>query len=350
MANPIPGQRIAMNPPPAATESPGEEEASGVPAVFVERVVSYFVSLVFHAALLLILALFVYHQNAADEPRIDAIEARIEPLPEAIRVTDISVEERLNADEDSDSSKAVEDVRQLANASEPPPVTVALSNRGVLPTMMPGDGNGFGGNAQAGLGESAGTGEVAGNGSEEKGTGEVGFFGTKAKGKSFVFIVDCSSSMDTLTLTYNPRQKAPITRFLRARQELYLSLGQLARDQTFYIIFYNHDTFPMYYPQPVQGMAPATTDHLQLARAWIQNVVPRGGTDPREAFQVALALRPDVIFFLTDGAIPPVTQKVARENNTSRTRIHTIAFGLPTNQETLKGIAQENQGRFRFVP
>ena len=97
-------------------------------------------------------------------------------------------------------------------------------------------------------------------------------------------------------------------------------------------------------------MAPATTDHLGLARTWIQNVIPHGGTDPQDAFRLALSLRPEIIFFLTDGAIPPGTRVVAKQSNKSRTRIHTVAFGLPNNQEILKGIAEDNQGRFRFVP
>jgi hypothetical protein len=300
----------------------------------------------------MILAIFVHFQ-ANDSQLIEALEARMEPVPEpeAITVTDVLVEKMLNASDDMDSSKIQNAVRQLANASEPPPVTLAMfSNRGVLPAVMPRDGNGWRGDALAGLGETLGSGQVEGNGSQETGDGEVGFFGTKAKGKSFVFIVDCSGSMTTPTMIYQPRQQVPVSRFLRARQELYLSLGQLARDQKFYIIFYNHETFPMFFPQNAQAMLPATTDFLGLARNWIQNVVPGGGTDPRQAVQLALALRPEIIFFLTDGAIPSATRRVAKENNKSRTRIHTIAFGLKQNQDTLKGIAEDNQGRFRFVP
>jgi hypothetical protein len=302
--------------------------------------------------LLLILAIFV-SQRAEDEKLITALDVQMEPLPEpeAITVTDVSVEERLNAAEDTDSSKALDAVRQLANASAPPPKSVAmLSTRSLLPAMLTRDGNGFEGGALAGLGESAGSGVIAGNGDEEEGKGEVGFFGTKDKGKSFVFIVDCSGSMTEATGVIEPRTQVLVTRFLRARQELYLSLGQLAEDQTFYVIFYNFHTFPMYYPQNALGLAPATADHLGLARNWIQNVVPGGGTDPRMALQLALALKPDVIFFLTDGIIPPASRMVAKQNNKSRTRIHTIAFGIQNHQDILKGIAQDNQGRFRYVP
>ncbi len=156
--------------------------------------------------------------------------------------------------------------------------------------------------------------------------------------------------MRSPTSVYDSRLQSYVSRFLRARQELYLSLGQLSRTQKFYIIFYNDKTFPMYAPQIVQSMAPAATEHLSLAKLWIQNFNPGGGTDPQMAFQLALSLKPEVIFFLTDGQIPVTTRGVAKMYNKSRTRIHTIAFGIPTQQGILKAIAQDNQGRYRFVP
>ncbi len=350
MTSPIQALQVAKT---AAREASIEEASGGWSGMVQDRAVSFFVSAAFHSAMLLISALFVYQQQS-DNELTEIVEARLDsqPLPEAEAITfaDVSVLEQMNADDETDSSQALKDVRQLANASEPAPVRTAFfSPHGVLPSTIPKDGNGFGGDALAGLGDSAGSGIIAGSGSEEQGDGEVGFFGTKAKGKSFVFIVDCSGSMTKPTTILQPRQPL-VTRFVRARQELYSSLGQLSREQTFYIIFYNHETYPMFYPTPAQGMAPATTDHLGRARTWIQNVIPHGGTDPQNAFRLALALRPEIIFFLTDGAIPPGTRVVAKQSNKSRTRIHTVAFGLPNNQEILKGIAEDNQGRFRFVP
>ena len=142
----------------------------------------------------------------------------------------------------------------------------------------------------------------------------------------------------------------PVTRFFRARQELYASLGQLSENQTFYVIFYNHQTFPMFFPQNAQALVPAKAEFLDKARNWIAKFEPGGGTDPREAFLLALSLKPEVIFFLTDGNIPPVTRFVAKQANKSRTIIHTIAFGIQNYQDILKGIAADNQGRFTFVP
>src|SRR5690606_8739110 len=76
-----------------------------------------------------------------------------------------------------------------------------------------GDRNGGGG-----LKGSGGPGDSEGSG---KGRG-VDFFGTEAAGNSFVFLVDCSGSMQG-------------RRFQRARAELFKTLLQLSEPQTFFI-------------------------------------------------------------------------------------------------------------------
>ncbi len=346
MIHPISGQRTANNPP--AGDDPLEEPAA--PVLLWDGVTSLAASTLFHAALLLILALFIFQGD--ETPLIDVLDATMppEPVPEAITLSQIEIVQGMNADARQSSSEALDDVRELANASDPPPVIVTTASvRGLVPSKRPGDANGFGGEALAGLGESSGLGDFQGDAGEEVAEGEVGFFGAKDKGKSFVFIVDCSLSMTRATAAYRS-QNGVVSRFERAREELGQSLGHLSPEQTYYVIFYNHETYPMYFPLPAPGMVPASGEHLMLTRNWIDNISPGGGTDPRQAFQLALALRPDVIFFLTDGAIPPATRNVARENNKSRTRIHTIAFGIPDPLGVLKGIARDNQGRFRFVP
>lgn len=350
----VPKSRRLPKPPPRPEPEPIEEEP--LPSFsprWTESLLSFFVSIAFHSAVLMFLAIFVYSNSKTQEPLpAEILNAEIEPEEkiEELAIEEVEVDNLMAASDDTDSSQA-EDARELANASDPPPVKVVLAaDRGVLPADVAGSGNGFGGNALSGLGETAGSGNAPGNGDGQRGDGEVGFFGAKDKGDTFVFIVDCSGSMTTATTTYNPRLQMALSRFVRARQELYLSLGQLGRAQKFYVIFYNSQTFPMFYPQNAKDLMPATPNNLGLARSWIQQAQPGGGTEPQDAFKLALALRPQVIFFLTDGAIPGVTRKIAKEHNVSRTRIHTIAFGTQNNEDILKGIAQDNQGRFRFVP
>ena len=81
---------------------------------------------------------------------------------------------------------------------------------------------------------------------------------------------------------------------------------------------------------------------------------PGGGTQPRSAFRQVFALedRPDVIFFLTDGQIPPETVATVTGFNSRgrRVAVNTIAFGDPASQEYLKEISYRSGGVYRYVP
>ena len=87
---------------------------------------------------------------------------------------------------------------------------------------------------------------------------------------------------------------------------------------------------------------------------WFNQIDPGGGTQPKAAFEQVFSLeeRPDVIYFLTDGLIPPETVAVVGAINARgrRVAINTIAFGDPSGQELLKDISARSGGVFRFVP
>ncbi len=87
---------------------------------------------------------------------------------------------------------------------------------------------------------------------------------------------------------------------------------------------------------------------------WLDKIDSSGGTLPLPAFQkvFGLSVRPDVIFFLTDGEIPPDTAANVTSLNSRGRRvvINTIAFGDPASQAQLKDIARRSGGVYRFVP
>ncbi len=57
-----------------------------------------------------------------------------------------------------------------------------------------------------------------------------------------------------------------------------------------------------------------------------------------------------MIYFLTDGEIPPTTRDtVKRLNHAHKTVIHTIAFGTEEGADMLKAIARDNGGKYQFV-
>jgi hypothetical protein len=74
-----------------------------------------------------------------------------------------------------------------------------------------------------------------------------------------------------------------------------------------------------------------------------------GPTNPCGAMNLALRLKPDVIYFLTDG-------EFQRDFNLnllaiqSDSIIHTFAFGEQTGEEVLKAVAAHNKGEYKFIP
>jgi hypothetical protein len=165
----------------------------------------------------------------------------------------------------------------------------------------------------------------------------VGFFGTRARADSVIFIVDMSGSMEG-------------HRFDRAVEELIHSLKLLQPAQKFFIFFYNGVTYPMLETRNAK-LLPATTGNISKAVKWIKAFHAEGDTAPEDAIERALKLRPQVIYFLTDGEIPNTTRSTAQRFNTEhKTVIHTIAFEYEGGAEQLRGIAADSKGKYRFVP
>jgi von Willebrand factor type A domain len=195
----------------------------------------------------------------------------------------------------------------------------------------------------AGSGSGSGTGKgsfdaIASLGAAGGGSGKgVGFFGTRARADSVVFIVDMSGSMEG-------------HRFDRAVEELTHSLSLLQPSQKFFIFFYNGATFPLF-EQRIAKLLPATSGNRAKATKWIHAFHPEGDTAPEDAIERALRLKPQVIYFLTDGEIPNTTRSTAQRFNTEhKTVIHTIAFEYEGGAEQLRGIAVDSRGKYRFVP
>lgn len=171
---------------------------------------------------------------------------------------------------------------------------------------------------------------------EETGPNESGksaeFFGVAAEGKSFVYVVDKSSSMMG-------------EKFEGAREELIESINSLRPNQSFFVIFFDTS----FHPQETKGLVKATSRNKKKVKAWIDLAGPSGGTDPYEAIVQALNLKPDAIFVLSDGEFEYyLADQVKVINNHFTIPIHTIAF--TSNAQTLKDLADQNKGTYRFVP
>jgi hypothetical protein len=162
------------------------------------------------------------------------------------------------------------------------------------------------------------------------------FFGIGGYGQSFVYVVDCSGSM-------SERGK-----FERAIYELFHSIEQLASDQRYFVIFYNDAAYPMDADEPVL----ATENEFARTRRWVSYVEPQGGTNPLPALSFALSLRPDAIYFLSDGKFDPVTLEEVRAQNRPKSKripIHAVAFMERATEGLMRTIARNSGGEFRFV-
>lgn len=164
--------------------------------------------------------------------------------------------------------------------------------------------------------------------------GSATFFGLRAEGSRFVYVVDCSSSMRGAKLR-------------AAKNELIRSLRALNADMQFYIIFYNH----RYVAMPADGLVPATDAHKIRFEAWVEGIPAAGSTNPTPAVLLALSLRPNAIWLLSDGLFESSAADAIRQANPrAGVQIHTIAFHDNHGEPQLRRIAEENRGQYRFVP
>ncbi|RMG41705.1 MAG: hypothetical protein D6725_01035 [Planctomycetota bacterium] len=147
------------------------------------------------------------------------------------------------------------------------------------------------------------------------GTG-IGFFGRRAAGRRFVYVLDCSKSMN------HPYPGPAKTRFIRVKLELVKSLQPMGPEHEFFIVFFNQQPIPM----PARSMQAATTGNKLRFLTWVHQVRAEGGTEPTEALRLALSLKPDAVFFLTDGSFQRRVQEEVAALPTGRTVIHTFAF------------------------
>ena len=164
---------------------------------------------------------------------------------------------------------------------------------------------------------------------------QTSFFGIRARGQFFIYVLDGSGSM------------IDDDRFPRATIELRRSVFALQPPQRFEVIFYNDESIPM-----PGGAIPRSAD-IKSKNAllhWLRLIEPEGGTVPLPALSQAIALRPDAIFFLSDGVLPEGTVEAIAKSNRTRVPIHCIdlAGGLAGDQ--LRRIAEQNGGRYASRP
>jgi len=251
------------------------------------------------------------------------------------------------SDTDSESAASGE----VAVAAETP-LTEALPNprenvldfAGVLPARAEVSGaNGSLADVLPGAGEMT---QGVGPGKNFGGKGQTSVFGIQGTGTKFVYVFDHSGSMEG----FSGRPLAS------AKKELIASLDRLDSIHQFQIIFYNDNpsVFNPDYPRPARLMF-GTDREKNLAGRFVHGIIASGGTNHMKALKLAIAMAPDVIFFLTDADEPQLTDdellQIHRLNRAGTT-IHAIEFGstaTPRLDNFLMQLARENGGEHTYV-
>jgi hypothetical protein len=221
----------------------------------------------------------------------------------------------------------------LALDSASPDVGVASASADSIPTLGA-TGTGSGGIPGVGDGSSgAGLGLGGGGGS-------ASFFGTGGKGQRFAYIVDISGSM------------GDGRKFEIAMRELVRSIDALPDFAHFHVILFESKTLQ---PPMQTGWIRARKSIVRQVIRWLGTIEPNGGTEPRTGFlQVFdLDVRPDVLFFLTDGIFNDISLEEINALNSRGRKVvmNVIGFGAPgeVDQSVLRSLASQSGGQYRFV-
>lgn len=175
------------------------------------------------------------------------------------------------------------------------------------------------------------------------GKARTGMFGVEAKGYRFVYLIDRSGSMGG---DGNAALKA-------AKAELLASIGKLESTHSFQIVFYNER--PARFDPKGNGQTVFANDrNKELAEKFLDSISAQGGTEHEAALRIALKLKPDVIFWLTDADRPKLDDaQIARINHfAAGTVVHCIEFGSGPKKgegDFLKKIAAANAGEHVYV-
>lgn len=321
----------ATTPPEPKPEEKAEDKKLWRWGAFLSLLPGWLISCIIHAAAVIVLAVIalpgitreveqVLIASTTEEPVEDLIQpiVDLEVIPEEVDVSEAPV-----AEIDPGASAMAEAI--LAEM----PTELAPSFE-----MSSDHGNLFG---EDGIGMS----EVG------QGRGSTSFFGVESSGRIFVFVIDSSKSMNA-------------GKFEAACAELIRSVRMLKPEQLFYVVFFDHDALRMFSKEePELAAVPATPQNIYKLERWVQTVELELQTLPYDSVEIALNLRPDAIYILTDGEFTDrgKTVKYLKDNNQEnpsfdikKTPVHTIAFYSEDGKETLTRIAEDSGGTYRFVP
>ena len=185
--------------------------------------------------------------------------------------------------------------------------------------------------------EASAAGSGIGRGGVDGGGGGTTFFQAQDDASSYVYLIDRSGSM---------RQYGSLE---LAKREVVASVNQLPETARVAVLFFNAETELL-----TRGLEPATAETKARITDKLRAVVADGGTRPRPALEAALALRPEVVFLLTDGQELDLDDVERLHDRAQDTRIHAIELGGRTfahqaGERALERLARVTGGKYRHV-
>jgi hypothetical protein len=182
-------------------------------------------------------------------------------------------------------------------------------------------------------GEGEGDGEGVAAGGQALGIAPVRteVFGLSAEGGRFVYVFDRSESMNSV-LTFSSEGTAvfSITPLEAAKAELKRSLQDLQQGNEFGIVFYNHSPWVFTIGRRNNSVLAGTPGNKRKAIQFVDSMYGFGKTAHMKPLEIALKMKPDVIFLLTDGERKDDLMKDELEKlkrlNEHNTHINVIQF------------------------
>lgn len=196
----------------------------------------------------------------------------------------------------------------------------------------------------------------------------MSFVGLESRSDKVVFVIDISDSMkDSSSSTFLPESGTPdragATRSKMdvAKEETKRAIRALTDKDKFNIVIYNHNV-----KKWMDRLVPANESNKALALAFIDKLVPSGGTNIFDALETTFHMggfgaydryyqsELDTIILFSDGApsagriqkLDEIRAEITRLNSLQKIKIHTVALGKLADVPFLKALAQENRGRF----
>ena len=170
---------------------------------------------------------------------------------------------------------------------------------------------------------------------------QVSLFGVKAEGSKFVYVLDRSGSTEGKVLA-------------AAKAEILASIEKIDDVHQFQVVIYNERPKVFNPAGPSGRLAFGTDANRAEVKKFLAALEAEGGTDHMAALSLAIRLRPDVIFLLTDGDKPlPSARDLARLDRLGPgIVIHTIQFGEGPRagpRGWMAKLAQQSGGEHRYV-